>query len=113
MKNDIGMLLTVLVLLCACFSFNVPIYKTRLRLALSMAKEVTVTNLDNKQIIQIPAGSPLSLAAVRSGMRLSFQCKAGHCSSCETILDGARVRTCQTKVPNKDKITISKVTTKR
>ena len=52
--------------------------------------EVTVTNLDNGEIIKIPSGSPLSLAAVRSGMRLSFQCKQGTCQSCETILDGYR-----------------------
>eukprot|EP01036_Dinobryon_divergens_P045033 gene45033-60124_t len=38
-------------------------------------KDVTVINLDNQETIAIPAGSPLSLAAVRSGMRLSFQCK--------------------------------------
>ena len=50
--------------------------------------EVTVTNLDNGESIKIPSGSPLSLAAVRSGMRLSFQCKQGTCQSCETMLDG-------------------------
>lgn len=72
------------------------------------AKEVTVTNLDNGEIISIPAGSPLSLAAVRSGMRLSFQCKQGTCKSCTTILDGKLVDTCMTKVPDKSKIQIQK-----
>ena len=45
-------------------------------------KDVNVTNLDNGKVIQIPAGSPLSLACVRADMRLSFQCKAGTCGSC-------------------------------
>jgi ferredoxin len=69
-----------------------------------------VLNGDNNQKITIDAGSPLSLAAVRSGMRLSFQCKQGTCSSCETILDGTRVRTCITKVPDKKSITLKKAT---
>ena len=71
-------------------------------------KEVTVENLDNKEVIKIMSGSPLSLAAVRSGMRLSFQCKQGTCASCETILDGKVVRTCITRVPEKNKITLKK-----
>ena len=58
--------------------------------------------------ISIDSGSPLSLAAVRSGMRLSFQCKQGTCSSCETLLDGKRVRTCITKVPDKKSIILKK-----
>ena len=72
------------------------------------AKEVKVTNLDNGNIIEIPSGSPLSLAAVRSGMRLSFQCKAGTCGSCVSVLDGKKVFTCQTKVPDKASIKIKK-----
>jgi len=32
----------------------------------------------------------------------------GSCASCETLLDGKRVRTCITKVPNKSKITVQK-----
>jgi ferredoxin len=77
------------------------------------AKDVSVSNLDNGQTITIPSGSPLSLAAVRSGLRLSFQCKQGVCSSCETMLDGQRVRTCITKVPEKAKITIKKAPKQR
>ena len=73
------------------------------------AKEVKVTNLDNGNIVEIPSGSPLSLAAVRSGMRLSFQCKAGTCGSCVCFLDGKKVYTCQTKVPEKSNIKIKKV----
>ena len=72
------------------------------------AKEVAVTNQDNGQTIIIEAGLPLSLAAVRSGMRLSFQCKQGVCKSCTTILDGKEVDTCRTKVPEKAKITLKK-----
>jgi ferredoxin len=70
--------------------------------------EVKVQNLDNNNVITIPAESPLSLAAVRSGMRLSFQCKQGACSSCEVFLNGKRTRTCITKVPNAKSITIKK-----
>ena len=70
--------------------------------------DVRVENLDTKQNIVIPSGSPLSLAAVRSGLKLSFQCKQGSCSSCETFLDGVRVRTCITKVPEKKTIKIAK-----
>lgn len=65
--------------------------------------------MDNNEQITIASGSPLSLAAVRSGMRLSFQCKAGHCASCEMLLNGEKVRTCMTKVPEKAKISIKKV----
>lgn len=72
-------------------------------------REVTVTNLDNNQVVKIAAGSPLSLAAVRSGLRLSFQCKQGVCQSCETILDGKVVRSCITQVPDKANITIKKL----
>lgn len=74
----------------------------------SPEKEVTVINEDTKTSIQIAVGSPLSLAAVRSGIRLSFQCKQGSCSSCETFLNGKRTRTCITKVPDMKKITLKK-----
>ncbi len=67
-----------------------------------------VVNADTNQSIEIESGSPLSLAAIRSNIRLSFQCKQGTCSSCETLLDGKRVRTCITKVPDKKKITLKK-----
>jgi len=69
---------------------------------------VKVNNLDNKKSIEIEAGSPLSLACVRTDLRLSFQCKQGHCLSCEVNLDGKIVRACQTKVPAKKSITIKK-----
>ena len=72
------------------------------------ATEVTVTNLDNGQTIKIEAGAPLSLAAYRSGMRLSFQCKQGTCKSCTPLLDGKAVDTCRTKVPEKSKVTLQK-----
>ena len=73
-----------------------------------LAREVTVTNLDNGQAVQIEAGAPLSLAAYRSGMRLSFQCKQGTCKSCTTLLDGKEVDTCRTKVPDKARVTLKK-----
>ena len=38
---------------------------------------VTVTNTDNGKATEIQAGSPMGLAAVRTEMRLSYQCKAG------------------------------------
>ena len=69
---------------------------------------VVVNNLDNNKRIEIEANAPLSLAAVRSDLRLSFQCKQGHCLSCEMLLDGKIVRACQTKVPNKRSINIQK-----
>jgi len=78
-----------------------------LRQTTKLFGEVEVKNLDNGQAVMIESGSPLSLACVRSGMRLSFQCKAGTCSSCEVMLDGKRVRTCITKVGNK-KSTVKK-----
>jgi ferredoxin len=71
-------------------------------------KTVTVTNMDNGMSIEIAPGSPLSLAANRSGMRLSFQCKQGTCKSCTTVLDGKNVDTCMTKVPDKAKIQLQK-----
>ena len=70
---------------------------------------VKVMNVDDNTETEIDAGSPLSLAAVRTNLRLSFQCKAGHCSSCEMLLDGKKVLTCQTKVPNKKVIKIKRV----
>lgn len=78
------------------------------RLDLSLFGQVKVNNLDNGNSIEIPSGSPLSLACVRSDMRLSFQCKQGTCQSCEVLLDGKMVRTCITKVPDKKSITIKK-----
>eukprot|EP01041_Mallomonas_annulata_P001368 gene1368-2641_t len=106
--------LLVMHCLCSSWSWIYPIvsFKKIGHRSLRM-KDVTVINLDNQETIAIPAGSPLSLAAVRSGMRLSFQCKQGSCSSCETMLDGKRVRTCITKVPEKNKITIAKAPSKR
>ena len=51
-------------------------------------RDVTVKNLDNNKEIVIASGQPLSLAAVRSDMRLSFQCKQGTCQSCQVFLNG-------------------------
>ncbi len=51
-------------------------------------RDVTVKNLDNNNEIVIASGQPLSLAAVRSDMRLSFQCKQGTCQSCQVLLNG-------------------------
>lgn len=82
-------------------SWQHPISKTRL------FGDVTITNADTKQTTVLAAGQPLSLGAVRTGLRLSFQCKQGSCGSCEMLLDGKVTRSCITKVPkNKTKITI-------
>ena len=104
----------VLVVLFICFSLVV-LHVDGLSIAFARRRqtttrlfgEVEVKNLDNGEVVMIESGSPLSLACVRSGMRLSFQCKAGTCSSCEVMLDGKRVRTCITKVGSK-KATVKK-----
>ena len=77
---------------------------------LGAAKEfmVKVYNEDTKQETELPAGYPMSLAAVRTGLRLSFQCKAGTCGSCIAILDGKKVYTCQTQLPKKKTVKIRK-----
>ena len=69
---------------------------------------VKIFNEDTKQTTELPAGDPMSLAAVRTGLRLSFQCKAGTCGSCIAILDGKKVYTCQTKLPKKRTVKIRK-----
>lgn len=71
-------------------SFRGP--KKRVKVSLIM-KDVTVKNLDNNKEIVIAAGQPLSLAAVRSDMRLSFQCKQGTCQSCQVFLNGDHSQT--------------------
>ena len=103
------------VLFCVTLVFSFPLQQRLIRrknllhsTTPSTGKDVSVVNADTNTSIQIPAGSPLSLAAVRSGIRLSFQCKQGTCSSCETFLNGKRVRTCITKVPDMKKITLKK-----
>jgi len=70
--------------------------------------EVLVTNGDNGKTTKIASGSPLSLACTRVEQRLSFQCKQGTCRSCEVKLDGKVVLSCQTKVPDKKAIKVSK-----
>ena len=65
-------------------------------------------NLDTGKEYEIEPGRPMSLACVNTGLRLSFQCKAGNCGSCEFILDGKKVRSCVTKVPNKKEFKIKK-----
>ena len=59
-------------------------------------------NLDTGKTYEIEAGKPVSLAAVNTGLRLSFQCKSGNCGSCEFLLNGKIVRSCITKTPSKD-----------
>lgn len=83
-------------------------FSKKIQIVIIIFKKVEVLNQDNNQKTTIASGSPLSLAAVRTGLRLSFQCKQGTCASCETLLDGKRVRTCITKVPEKTKINIKK-----
>lgn len=65
-------------------------------------------NLDTGKEYEIEPGKPMSLAAVNTGLRLAFKCKAGNCGSCEFMLDGKKTRSCITKVPNKKSFTIKK-----
>ena len=65
-------------------------------------------NLDTGKEFEIDPGMPMSLAAVKTGLRLSFQCKSGNCGSCEFLLDGKVTRSCITKVPKKKSFTIMK-----
>ncbi len=69
---------------------------------------VKIGNVDNGKAIEIAAGSPLSLACVRTDLRLSFQCKQGTCGSCELLLDGKVVRSCITKVPDRNSVSVQK-----
>ena len=59
--------------------------------------ETFLTISDSISCSETDAGSPLSLAAVRTGLRLSFNCKAGHCESCIKYLDGKKVLSKNTK----------------
>ena len=72
--------------IASCF-VSVTTSTKRSKLLLLM-RDVTVKNLDNGKEIIIASGQPLSLAAVRSDMRLSFQCKQGTCQSCQVLLNG-------------------------
>jgi len=75
--------------------------------------DVLITNLETKQTTTLAAGSPMSLGCVRTGLRLSFQCKQGTCQSCEFLLDGKITRACITKVPDKKSITVKSKPLKR
>jgi len=74
--------------------------------ASALQGDVTIINADTKQTTVLPSGSPMSLGCTRTGLRLSFQCKQGTCSSCEFLLDGKVTRSCITKIPDKKSITI-------
>jgi len=76
------------------------------RQPLALWGDVLVTNQDTKQTTTLPAGSPVSLGCVRTGLRLSYQCKKGDCASCEFLLDGKVVRACITKIPDKRSVTV-------
>ena len=105
--------LCVLLFVLSCvfnnsFGFNIKTKSNRM-ITSKLFALVQVNNLDNKKTIEIEAGSPLSLACVRADLRLSFQCKAGNCRSCELLMNGQKVLSCQTKVPAKKSITIKKI----
>ena len=103
MKSLLLLLLLLLIFasLCLVSSFSYIKSKSNNRITTSRLNAlVQVNNLDNKKTIEIESGSPLSLACVRSDMRLSFQCKQGHCLSCELIMNGQKVRACQTQEYN-------------
>ena len=96
--------LSCLISTAICYNL---IYKGRVR-ATTLQLGAIAKNLDTGKEIEIMSGQPMSLAAVKTGLRLSFQCKAGTCGSCEFLLDGKVTRSCITKVPNKKSFTIKK-----
>ena len=96
----------LLTALCTALSYQQvvrgPLRTTTLQLG-ALAK-----NLDTDKEVEIEPGLPMSLAAIKTGLRLSFQCKSGNCGSCEFLLDGKVTRSCITKVPKKKSFTIKK-----
>mmetsp|Transcript_14514 Transcript_14514/g.15693 ORF Transcript_14514/g.15693 Transcript_14514/m.15693 type:complete len:114 (-) Transcript_14514:130-471(-) len=93
-----------------CSAYSPFRYYPRTTLILAAGKnDVIVQNLDTQEKITMQAGESLSLAAFKTGTRLSFQCKQGSCGSCEILLDGKVVRSCIENIPAKKSITISKV----
>lgn len=107
-------LIVIIFLLCFlsvhCYTLRTRIRCYTLRSRSQALKAlVKVTNTDANKTIEIEAGQPLSLACVRSDLRLSFQCKQGHCLSCEVMMSNKKVRACQTKVPATKSITVAKI----
>ena len=105
------MTMVMLVMLIIVMNVSGFFLKTSMRRLLPL--NVLVQNTDDNKETEIEAGSPLSLAAVRTDLRLSFQCKAGHCRSCEMYLNNKIVLTCQTKVPKAKSVKIKRVKKKR
>jgi hypothetical protein len=53
----------------------------------------------NGKKVSVAAGSKLSDAAAKAGVRVRYDCKEGKCGICAVMLNGKQVRTCITKVP--------------
>lgn len=109
-------LFIVIISLLCCISVHCYTLRTRIIHCYTLRSRsqalkalVKVTNTDANKTIEIEAGQPLSLACTRSDLRLSFQCKQGHCLSCEVMMSNKKVRACQTKVPATKSITVAKI----
>ena len=96
----------VVILCCSALMCGAFMMATQAKRNARLFGDVTIINADTKQTTVLPSGSPLSLGAVRTGLRLSFQCKQGTCQSCVMLIDGKVTRACITKVPSKASITI-------
>lgn len=46
------------------------------------------------------AGQPLSEVAIQADAFINYKCKKGECGTCDVMIDGKWVHTCQTKVPS-------------
>lgn len=54
---------------------------------------------NDKKKVSVAAGSKLSDAAAKAGVRVRYDCKEGKCGICAVKMNGKQVRTCITKVP--------------
>jgi ferredoxin len=61
---------------------------------------------NEKKTISVAAGSKLSDAAAKAGVRVRYDCKEGKCGICAVRINGKQVRTCITKVPKKGPLAI-------
>ena len=70
----------------------------KLRRTTDIAMKDIMVKFPGGRSATVPEGSPLSLAAYKAGAQITYQCKAGTCSSCEVMLGMFPVKTCQTAV---------------
>ncbi|CAM9525755.1 unnamed protein product, partial [Choristocarpus tenellus] len=62
--------------------------------------EFTVTG----KTVTVPVGTPLSQLCAKNGVKVKYNCKEGHCKTCEINVDGNWVRACQGKVQSSRRI---------